>query len=1205
VAAQSLGSKDVKRHDGRAAGRNLKGPLRQHASRAFFMAYPSSGNFIKENPKMKDTGNFSCRLILVTVSVLSVWVISANHGYAQTNYTANFNALYGTSGPYTYTPVLGSCLTCHSSGSQLNRYATDWKNNAKNFRTIEPLDSDGDGFTNITEITARTFPGDSNSKPAAANQAPIANAGPDRQVNEKNLITLDGSGCNDPDGTIAAYAWAQTGGTPAVVLSNASTARPSFTAPDVGPGGAALTFQLTVTDNSGATAVDTCIVNVSWMGIAPSASAGLDKTAGEGTTVTLDGRGSADSDGSITAWLWKQTGTGPTVTLSNASSAAATFVAPAVGSGGVVLTFELTVTDNEGLQSTDTVVVSISDSNHVPTADAGADQTVNEKASVALNGSNSNDPDGTIATYAWVQTGGVPIVILSSASTARPSFTAPDVGPAGAVLTFRLTVTDNNGATAVDTCIVNVSWVGIAPTASAGPDKTANEGTLVTLDGRGSADSDGAITAWLWKQTGTGPTATLSSASSAAATFVAPAVGSGGVVLTFELTVTDNEGLQATGICAVSISNVNQVPAADAGTDQTVGIGDAVRLNGLNSSDPDGLLVSYSWRQIQGSPVLLNDSTLAGPSFTAPDIEQPGESLVFELTVTDNDGAADIDTCIVNVSRVNRPPGADAGPDLVTDEGTWVTLSGHNSSDPDGSIVSYSWVQTGGTPTVDLVDPFGPRPSFTAPDVGPEGAALTFELTVTDDGGLIAVDTCIVNISWVNQPPSADAGVNQTVSENVMVMLDAANSSDPDDGILRYRWKQINGAQVVFSDPSAARCTFTAPDVGTEGDSLVFEVTVTDKAGLMNSARCTVNVLWQNMPPIASAGSDAVVSEGTLFTLDGSLSNDMDDGINSYLWTQIQGPPVILSDSRAIAPTFVAPEVGMGGEAIVMELTVTDNGGLIASDRMTVNITWQNAPPSARAGVDAVVTEGTTAILSGSNSDDPDDGIAEYHWTQIQGSPVTLSDPTAMMLTFVAPPVDANGSDMVFQLTVTDNGGLRSDDTVLVHNSDNGITGFPDDVLALCAPEMEPLGLKQGNDGRCTRLEMVDPGSLPASEDKPENIMYGLVDMDIKVDTPGGTTTLTFYITSPAPEGYKWYKYDSNHGTWSDYSEHTRFNDARDQIAITLTDGGIGDDDHTINGIIRDPSGLGVAPVANKPEPAADGGSGGGGCFIDTLFLSK
>lgn len=844
----------------------------------------------------------------MTAFMLSVLAISARPGYAQTNYTANFNALYGTSGPYTYTPVLGSCLTCHPSGSQLNRYATDWKNNAKNFRTIEPLDSDGDGFTNITEITARTFPGDSNSKPAAANQAPIANAGPDRQVNEKTLITLDGSGCHDPDGTIAAYAWAQTGGTPAVVLSNASTARPSFTAPDVGPAGA-------------------------------------------------------------------------------------------------VLTFRLTVTDNERVQSTDAVVV--------------------------------------------------------------------------------------------------------------------------------------------------------------------------------------------------SISNANQVPTADAGADQTVGVGDTVSLNGSNSTDPDGLLVSYSWRQIQGSPVLLNDSTLAGPSFTAPAVEQPGESLVFELTVTDNDGASGIDTCIMNVSRVNRPPNADAGPGLLGDEGTRIVLNGENSSDPDGSIVSYSWVQTGGIPAADLVDPFGPRPSFTAPDVGPEGAALTFELTVTDDGGLIAVDTCIVNISWVNQPPSADAGVNQMVSENITVMLDAANSGDPDDGILSYRWKQISGAQVVFSDPSAARCTFIAPDVGPDGESLVFEMTVTDKGGLMNSARCTVNVVWQNMPPIASAGSDAVVSEGMLFTLDGSQSSDMDDGINSYLWTQVQGSPVTLSDPGAIAPTFVAPEVGMGGEAIVMELTVTDNGGLAASDRMTVNITWQNMPPSARAGVDAVITEGTTAILSGANSDDPDDGIAEYHWAQIQGSPVTLSDPTAIMLTFVAPPVDINGSDMVFQLTVTDNGGLRSDDTVLVHNSDNGITGFPDDVLSLCAPEMEPLGLKQGNEGRCTRLEMVDPDSLPASEDKPENIMYGLVDMDIKVDTPGGTTTLTFYLTSPAPEGYKWYKYDSNHGTWSDYSEHTGFNDARDQITITLTDGGIGDDDHTMNGIIRDPSGLGIVP---EPEPTA-GGGGGGGCFIDSLFF--
>ncbi len=88
-----------------------------------------------------------------------------------------------------------------------------------------------------------------------------------------------------------------------------------------------------------------------------------------------------------------------------------------------------------------------------PTANAGIDQTVNEDTGVTLAGSG-NDPDGTIASYAWTQTAGA-AVTLSGANTATATFTAPSV-TGSAVLTFRLTVTDNDGATATDDIDVTV-----------------------------------------------------------------------------------------------------------------------------------------------------------------------------------------------------------------------------------------------------------------------------------------------------------------------------------------------------------------------------------------------------------------------------------------------------------------------------------------------------------------------------------------------------------------------------------------------------------------------------------------------------------------------------------------------------------------------------------------------------------------------------
>ena len=75
-------------------------------------------------------------------------------------------------------------------------------------------------------------------------------------------------------------------------------------------------------------------------------------------------------------------------------------------------------------------------------ADAGADQTVAEGASVTLNGSGSSDPESANLTYTWEQTSGTPTVTLTGQNTATPTFTAPRELLANAVLVFSLTVND-------------------------------------------------------------------------------------------------------------------------------------------------------------------------------------------------------------------------------------------------------------------------------------------------------------------------------------------------------------------------------------------------------------------------------------------------------------------------------------------------------------------------------------------------------------------------------------------------------------------------------------------------------------------------------------------------------------------------------------------------------------------------------------------
>jgi PKD repeat protein len=94
--------------------------------------------------------------------------------------------------------------------------------------------------------------------------------------------------------------------------------------------------------------------------------------------------------------------------------------------------------------------------NVVPTASAGADQAVNENALVTLTGSGS-DSDGSIASYSWSQTSGT-IVTLTNSNSASATFTTPDIS-ADQTLSFKLTVTDDDGASANSTTRVTIQPV--------------------------------------------------------------------------------------------------------------------------------------------------------------------------------------------------------------------------------------------------------------------------------------------------------------------------------------------------------------------------------------------------------------------------------------------------------------------------------------------------------------------------------------------------------------------------------------------------------------------------------------------------------------------------------------------------------------------------------------------------------------------------
>lgn len=221
------------------------------------------------------------------------------------------------------------------------------------------------------------------------------------------------------------------------------------------------------------------------------------------------------------------------------------------------------------------------------------------------------------------------------------------------------------------------------------------------------------------------------------------------------------------------VASANIPPTSDAGPDQTVSEYDAVQLDGSNSRDSDGHIISYRWFQTRGPSVTLDDSTAATTHFQAP----PNAQLAFRLRVEDDATGRDNDALFIQVEPYsNQPPEANAGPDLTVAEADLVQLDGTGSTDADGSILKYKWIQTRG-PQVVLQNASTANPDF----IAPADAQLQFRLRVEDSSGAISNDRILVSIEPNNnQAPVAEAGLDQTIAENAIVQLDGAASTDPD-----------------------------------------------------------------------------------------------------------------------------------------------------------------------------------------------------------------------------------------------------------------------------------------------------------------------------------------------------------------------------------------------------------------------------------------
>lgn len=299
---------------------------------------------------------------------------------------------------------------------------------------------------------------------------------------------------------------------------------------------------------------------------------------------------------------------------------------------------------------------------------------------------------------------------------------------------------------------------------------------------------------------------------------------------------------------------------------------------------------------------------------------------------------------------------------------------------------------------------------------------------------------------------------------------------------------------------------------------------------------------------------------------------------------------VVTSGSLTLSPTNngsgITTQGATGSVTITSTPDITTNAG--ASGNFTqynLSTTGNLSLVNLSAG-NAVVTTNTLTLSPAYNGSvittQDTSGTVATNTATAQGSAVTISSTNIRIMS-----ANISGASPVVPVMAT---AIQNSKAAGTNINTNG----PSDAVIFKSFSDHDMGMSTSN-GTVTSISAVDPASANDTN-KPSNLMYGLVDMQIKVNNPGDTATVTLFLPAPAPTGYKWFKYNALRG-WYDYSEHALFSDDRTQVTLTLTDGGIGDDDGVADGTIKDPGGLGTGEA---PPAASAGGSGGNGCFIAT-----
>ena len=350
----------------------------------------------------------------------------------------------------------------------------------------------------------------------------------------------------------------------------------------------------------------------------------------------------------------------------------------------------------------------------------------------------------------------------------------------------------------------------------------------------------------------------------------------------------------------------NTPPVADAGADQ-VGIqGTLVTFNGRDSYDNIGI-VNWTWTFNYNSTYYELYEKITQFTFNIVG------NYSITLTVIDTINLCNNDTMWINVTDITLPE-AVTGFDKEDIQGTFFTLNGSDSFDNVG-IVNWTWSFTYNNTDFKL---YGEIVQFRFWTVG----NYQVTLTVKD-----AVDLLDIDYIWINitdkTPPTANAGLDQNISEGSEITFDGSGSVD-NVGIITWTWDFIINeiTKRLYGEKQKLR-------FWTIGEFEV-KLTVTDAANLSDSDSIRVRVN-DITPPVAKAGPNYNIIQGHEVIFNGGDSSDNVEIVN-WTWTFLEEG---LKKLYGISPKYTFNNIGN----FLVNLTVQDSANLSNMDKIWINVT--------------------------------------------------------------------------------------------------------------------------------------------------------------------------------------------------------------------------------------------------------------------------